>query len=317
MIHRLAGRLLGPGIALVALAGVFALGCGQRATAPTDPLASGSVDLIGQALRMAEPNSNDNASDCAPLVAFELNNFSHSTVVDNRFYPLVPGTKFVYDGYADRGGGVLPHRVVFIVTDLVKEIDGAKSVVLWDRDFSDGQLVEAELSFQAQDNDGNVWTLGEYPEEYDGGVFTGAPNTWISGLAGAHGGILLEAAAAVRTGDKFLQGVAPDIAFLDCAKIFKVGESTCGPTGCYDGVLVVSERSPLEPGTGRQLKYYAPGVGNVQIGAVGDKEKETLVLVEKVRLGAQELSEAREAALALDRHAYQVVPDYQYTPPAH
>ena len=174
---------------------------------------------------------------------------------------------------------------MLVVTDLVKVIRGARAVVLWDRDFDADTLAEAELAFHAQDNSGNVWVLGEYPEQYSGGVFAGAPNTWISGVAGGEGGIIVE--GNPRVGDKFLQGSVPDIAFLDCARVLKMGETTCVPTGCYGDVQVVAERSPLEPGSGTQLKYYAPGVGNVQIGAVGDKENETLVLVEVARLGAQ------------------------------
>ena len=46
-----------------------------------------------------------------------------------------------------------------------------------------------ELAFFAQDAGGNVWNFGEYPEEYTGGQFTGAPDTWITGTGGAHGGL--------------------------------------------------------------------------------------------------------------------------------
>ena len=53
-----------------------------------------------------------------------------------------------------------------------------RTVVSWDLDYSDGELAEAELAFYAQDDDGNVWRMGEYPEEYDGGQIVDAP-TWI------------------------------------------------------------------------------------------------------------------------------------------
>jgi len=295
-------------LAVTALVGLGFTGCAGRPELPTAPQRS---DLAPQ----AEPNSVISASDCSPATVFDASNFTHSTVVNNQWYPLFPGTQYILEGRADRGGGVLPHRVVLVVTDLVKVIDGVPCVVLWDRDFQENELVEAELAFHTQDNDGNVWNLGEYPEEYDGGAFTGAPNTWISGLADAEGGIIVQGDPTL--GNKFLQGYVPSIDFLDCAKVFKTGESTCVPTGCYSNVLVISERSPLEPGSGKQLKYYAPGVGNVQIGAVGDKEKETLVLVEKRMLDATELSVAREEALRLDTHAYEVSEIYRMTSPAH
>ena len=59
----------------------------------------------------------------------------------------------------------------------------------WDRDFLEGKLQEQELAFFAQDDQGNVWNFGEYPEEYENGKFTGAPSTWIRGVDGAYGGI--------------------------------------------------------------------------------------------------------------------------------
>src|SRR5215204_3884035 len=124
---------------------------------------------------------------------FDAANFPPAPKVDNRWYPLTPGTQYVFEGKADRGKGNRAHRVAFTVTDLVKMINGVPAVVLWDRDINEGELQEAELAFQSQDNDGNVWLLGEYPEEYEDGKFSGAPDTWISGLEGAKPGVLMRA----------------------------------------------------------------------------------------------------------------------------
>jgi hypothetical protein len=46
-------------------------------------------------------------------------------------------------------------------------VDGVQTVVAWDRDFLEGKLQEQELAFFAQDDQGNVWNFGEYPEEYE------------------------------------------------------------------------------------------------------------------------------------------------------
>ena len=113
---------------------------------------------------------------------FDRANFSDSTTIDNKWSPLEPGMQFTFEGRSNRGLGRLPHRVVFTVTDLVKKIDGVDAVVMWDRDYNAGKLLEGELAFFAQDDDGNVWNMGEYPEEYDDeGKFKGAPDTWITG----------------------------------------------------------------------------------------------------------------------------------------
>src|SRR5918992_377280 len=116
---------------------------------------------------------------------FERGNFTNPTTIDNRWSPLVPGTQFTFVGRADRGQGRERHRVVFTVTDLTKVINGVRNVVMWDRDFNAGRIAEAELAFHAQDDEGNIWNMGEYPEEYKRGRFTGAPDSWLAGVARA------------------------------------------------------------------------------------------------------------------------------------
>ena len=120
---------------------------------------------------------------------FDPNNFDRPDAVDNKWFPLEPGTRFIYEGTTvEDDGTVVPHRVEITITDLTKVIGGVRSVVSWDLDYSDGELVEAELAFFAQDNDGNVWRMGEHPEEYEDGKFVEAP-TWIHGLQDARAGI--------------------------------------------------------------------------------------------------------------------------------
>ena len=65
---------------------------------------------------------------------------------------LAPGIQFTLAGEADRGGGLLPHRVVSTVTDLTKMINGVRTVVIVEKDVNEGDLQEAELRFEAQDN---------------------------------------------------------------------------------------------------------------------------------------------------------------------
>jgi hypothetical protein len=253
---------------------------------------------------------------CPPAVDYDQAAFTQSTTIDNQFLPLVPGTQMVLEGRASRTGPPLPHRVTFTVTDLVKVIDGVPTRVMWDVDEQDGEVAEAELAFFAQDDDGNVWSLGEYPEEFEDGFFIGAPSTWIHGVADAEGGIHMLDVPAL--GDFYLQGSVPSIQFLDCAEVFAEGEQVCvpTPTDCYENVLVTHETSPLDPAGGIQTKAHAPDVGIVEVGAINDPEAETLVLVERNVLGPAGLDAAREAALALDERAYRTAPAvYGGTPP--
>jgi hypothetical protein len=204
---------------------------------------------------------------------------------------------------------------VFTVTDLTKVIDGVRTRVLWDRDYQNGELAESELAFQAQDDSGNVWVLGEYPEEFEDGEFSGAPDTWISGFNGAKAGVLVPGNPEVGS-PAFIEGLSRNIDFFDCGQAADQGLSTCVPAGCYDQILVINEWSPLDPEGGIQQKYYSPGVGNVQIGALNDPEAETLTLTSISQLSSEELREVRRSALKLDRHGYQVSKIYSRTSPA-
>jgi hypothetical protein len=53
--------------------------------------------------------------------------FHDSTHVDNRWFPLVPGTQMTWVGHALDDDERIERKVVFTVTDLVKEIDGVPS----------------------------------------------------------------------------------------------------------------------------------------------------------------------------------------------
>jgi hypothetical protein len=222
--------------------------------------------------------------------------------------------QFIMAGEADRGKGLLPHRVISTVTDMTKMINGVRAVVLLEKDVNEGELQEAELRFEAQDNAGNIWNLGEYPEEYEDGKFSAAPDVWIAGLDGAEPGYSMVGDPQLGT-PEYLQGWSPDIDFLDCAKVSKMEQKTCVPVGCYENVMIIDERSPLEPESGHQLKYYAPGVGTVRVGFVDDPEGETLVLAEASRLSPEDLAKIRQEALELEKAAHKRSKLYGQTQP--
>jgi hypothetical protein len=281
------------------------------------PISAGALALallIPGAATAAADRPSPPARTCKPLLHFQANDFGRSTKIDNRFLPLDPGTELTLEGRANTGGAPLAHTVVFTVTDLVKQIDGVYSLVVWDVDMSDGQKAEAELAFFAQDRAGNVWGLGEYPEEYENGQFVGAPNTWISGQR-AIGGVHMPANPELGK-PAYLQGYAPRIDFLDCAQVFAKDQTVCVPVRCFGNVLVTDETSPLADPGAHQRKHHAPGVGIVAISAVDDPEGETLVLIGRKHLSPHALARARDEALKLERRAYEVSKVYGRTPPA-
>ena len=242
------------------------------------------------------------------------NRFSAPTQVDNPMFPLVPGTEFSYTGRISEGGHSTPHTVVFTVSSLTKVIHGVTTVVAWDRDFLEGKLQEQELAFFAQDNQGNVWNFGEYPEEYEHGKFTGAPSTWIRGTGDAYGGIHMLARPV--DGATYREGLVPSIEFDDVSKVSLTGQTTCMRSGCFRNVLVVDETSPNDPVSGHQIKYYSPGVGLVRVGARGGDSQEFLTLARVRHLGRSAMAPVSKEVSAMDHRAYRVAKVYRFTGPA-
>jgi hypothetical protein len=281
-------------------------------------VAAVGLSLIGlAACREDTPTVGVNAA-VTPASAddFDAVAFHDPTHVDNRYFPLVPGTQMTWVGHALDDDERLERKVVFTVTDLVKEVDGVPSVVIWELDYTDGELEEAELAFFAQDDSGTVWHMGEYPEEFDGGEVVKHPG-WLAGLQDATAGIHMPASPALDT-PSYAQGWGPRVGWDDRGDTYAVGERTCTPVDCYSDVLVNREFSRSEPGA-YQLKYYAPSVGNVRVGWGGpnEDEHEVLALTERVSLDANALAEVRDAALAQDADAYRLSPAlYGATAPA-
>lgn len=228
---------------------------------------------------------------------------AQSTVIDNPWLPMKPGTRFVYEGTTvEDDGKVVPHRIEINITDLSKLIDGVRVLVSYDLDISDGGLAEAELALFAQDRDGNVWHLGQYPEEYEDGKLTKAP-AWIHGIEGARAGIMMKAKPRPDT-PSYSQGWGPAVKWTDRGQTYQTGQTVTVPAGTYKEVLVIKETAASEVGA-YQLKYYARGVGNVKVGWLGaDKTKESLALVRVEQLGASAMDDVRAQALKLEQSAY-------------
>jgi hypothetical protein len=175
-------------------------------------------------------------------------------------------------------------------------------------------LEEAEIIFVAQDKKGDVWLLGEYPEEYDNGKFEKQAG-WIHGCKDGHAGIIMK--KEPKLGLTYSEGWAPSVEYTDNALIYQVGQKIKVPAGSYDDVIVVDETDNETKGA-HHLKYYARGTGVVHVdwrGTKTDQEKMDLVKFEK-KIGPEEMAKAHEAALKLDKHGFEVSKDvYALTKP--
>jgi hypothetical protein len=239
--------------------------------------------------------------------------FGRSTNITSEWWPLKPGHRLTYDGFTNEDGEEVPHTIVDTVTDLTKVIHGIRAVVSLEEDYSDGVLVERELAFHAQDDEGNVWHLGQLRESYeDGSVFVGSQAWLVGHLSGAKAGIRMM--AKPRVGASYSQGFAPAPFFwTDRSRVYQMGQKTTVRAGTYDDVMVIEEWDEETPKGVYQLKYYARGVGVVRIGFRGpDPEKEEAELTRVEHLDAEALAEVRAVALGIEGRAYV----YASTPPA-
>jgi hypothetical protein len=277
--------------ALGAVCGLL-LGCGSSAPGPAATRTASGAAATHSAQPAQAGQSAGNGRFTGPLA------------VDNPMFPLAVGTQFSYQGKIVQEGESKPHSVTFTVTDLSKVVDGVQTVVAWDRDFLEGKLQEQELAFFAQDDQGNVWNFGEYPEEYENGKFTGAPSTWIRGVDGAYGGIHM--LSQPRDGMKYREGLVPAIEFDDVSVVTRTGQQDCLAGTCYKQVLVVDETSPNDPTSGHQIKYYSPPTGLIQVVARGGDSQEFLTLTSVRHLGQAEMATIRTEVKAMDQRAYKI-----------
>ena len=257
----------------------------------------------GRALTQdAVPTKKPSAQMVAPV---DPQKFKRSTVIDNKWMPMKPGTRWTYEGTSTEDDGkVVPHRITVTVTNLRKVVAGVQTLVSYDLDYSDGELVEAELAFYAQDNDGNVWQFGEYPEEYEDGKFIKAP-TWLHGFKKARAGVTMP--ADPQTGDKeFAEGWGPAVGWKDRGIVYQVDERVIVPAGTFEGVLVIKEQAAGEKDA-EQLKYYAPYIGNVRTGWLGKDAKttESMQLTKIEYLDHMALRDVRRQAIKLEADAYR------------
>lgn len=167
--------------------------------------------------------------------------------IDNPYLPLLPGARWVYEGEED--GEV--ERTEVVVTDLEKEILGIDVTVVRDTVTLEGELVEDTLDWFAQDEDGNVWYLGEETAEYENGEVVSTEGSWEAGVDGAQPGIVM--LAEPERGDAYRQEYDPGNA-EDMAEVVRIRSR--------DDVLVTREWTPLEPDVVEE-KRYEPGVGLV------------------------------------------------------
>ena len=179
-----------------------------------------------------------------------------TTRIDNPYWPMAPGDKWVYRE-TDSG---TEQRVEVTVTNQTKQIaNGIEARVVHDVVTEDGQLVEVTDDWYAQDKAGNVWYLGEDTAEYENGKVTTRSGSFEAGVDGAQAGVIMPAdpkdGMAYR--QEYYKGEAEDK-----AEVLSTDEQVEVPFGYFQGALMTKDLVPLEPKVS-EYKLYARDVGPV------------------------------------------------------
>jgi hypothetical protein len=172
-----------------------------------------------------------------------------TTKIDNEYFPMKPGTTFLYVGKGERDE--------MSVTNHTKKVMGVECVVVDDRAWEDGKLIERTYDWFAQDKEGTVWYFGEDTREYENGKVVSTKGSWEAGVDGAKPGIIMP--ADHKVGRSYHQEYYPGEA-MDMARVLSFDASVKVPYGSFDHVLETKEWTPLQPGFSEK-KYYARGVG--------------------------------------------------------
>jgi hypothetical protein len=201
----------------------------------------------------------------------ELDPADFTTQIDNPYWPMRPGSRWVYrETDPDR----LDQRVVVTVTAKTKKIaNGITARVVRDEVTERGRPVEITDDWYAQDKDGNIWYMGEDTKEYENGKVATTEGSFEAGVDGAQAGIALPGKPQVGLAyrQEYYAGQAEDR-----GEVLSLDQQVGVPFGRSTGVLMTRDTTPLEPKV-NELKFYGRGVGPLlEIGISGGSDRAEL-----------------------------------------
>ncbi len=244
-------------LAALLAVGASLVGCQRDAL---DPAATASLDT-----NAAQPNTAEGR---------KIDPRDFVSVIDNRYFPNKPGTRFIYRGEEDGE----PSIAQTDVTRATKVILGVITTVIHDQAWVGGDLKEDTFDWYAQDKHGNVWYFGEDVSQIDHGVVLGHQGSWEAGVNGAIPGFIMK--AHPKVGETYNQELAIGIA-EDKAKVVSLDVRIEVPFGAFRNCLKTYEFTPLAPDL-LDEKIHCPGVGFVQGTALlGGNEVLRLVAVQQ------------------------------------
>lgn len=179
--------------------------------------------------------------------------------IDNPYLPFVPGSKWVYEARLE--DGTIERNEIEILQE-TRGVNGVVATIVHDIVNVDGQIVEETFDWYAQDQEGNVWYLGEEVDNYENGVLVDHAGSWEWGKDGALPGIMMWADPSVHMNEEYYQEFYAGEA-EDKGQVLSLTEKVTVPFGSYEKVLKTFDFSALDPDL-QENKFYAEGVGLVR-----------------------------------------------------
>ncbi len=243
----------------------------------------------------------------ATRVAFKPENFVKPLDLVNEYHPLKPGMQLVRAGTTEVGSRKVPHQIISTVTDVVRTIDGVQAIAVLDQSEDSGEISQVGFDYLAIDRDRNIWILGGYTEDYQGGQYTNVNNAFIGTSTGAQVGILIPAVVTPDTPQWFIGSAGPTEE-ATVAEPVSVGQDLTVAYGTFHNVRAVVEGAATA--IENEIKYYAPGVGVIR-NVPEDKSlhQDDFELANIVQLSPKGLAEASQVVLDLEEHAKKVAPN--------
>ena len=180
--------------------------------------------------------------------------------VDNRFYPLVPGTVL---RYTENDRGEVSEVEVTVLPE-TRMIMGVNCVVVHDVVRKYGKVAEDTYDWLARHKDGTVWYFGEDTKETSAGGLVSTSGSWEAGINRGQPGILMP--GEPQPGEPYRQEYGPGAA-EDMGQVVALNETVTVSAGTFAGCVKTREWSLLE--SGHEYKWYAPGVGLIKEEATG------------------------------------------------
>jgi hypothetical protein len=218
--------------------------------------------------------SESQADDPYPLPQgsepVELDPADFVAEIDNEYWPMAPGDRWVY---RETDGEGTEQRIVVTVTERKKTILGIEATVVHDRVTEDGEIVEDTDDWYAQDKWGGLWYLGEATTEYEDGKPATTAGSWEAGVDGAQAGLIIppDPKVGMAYRQEYYEGEAEDR-----GKILSLDGQAKVPFGSFDGLLQTEDTTPLEPDV-VENKFYAKGIGPILAIAVSGGGREELL----------------------------------------